>query len=339
MMNTKNNNMPKVSVIIPIYGVEKYIERCARSLFEQTLDDIEFIFVDDCTPDRSIDILKSVLEKFRLRFAEESKVVRIVRMPTNSGQAAVRRHGIQLATGDYIIHCDSDDWVDVTMYEKMYNKAIEEDADIVVCDYYLSDGEYNKEQKYLEHPIYSNKKVYWSKFLRGEASTSLWSKLVRRSLYINNEIIYPTCNMWEDFVITCQLISHSNTIGYVDECLYFYYNNPQSICNSNIDRNQKQIMENANIMLFFLQSPNNKQSYTKEDIVCFKYYSRYELSKNVQQFKYWKLWHKTFPEIKLNYLFIKDVKCRERLRFLSIYVGLYPQILKILSFLRNLMFL
>ena len=84
--------MPKVSVLVPVYGVEKYIERCARSLFEQTLDDIEFIFVDDCTPDRSIEILESVIEKYRLRFAEKKYDVRIERMPTNSGQAAVRRH-------------------------------------------------------------------------------------------------------------------------------------------------------------------------------------------------------------------------------------------------------
>ena len=137
--------MPKVSVLVPVYGVEKYIERCARSLFEQTMDDIEFIFVDDCTPDHSIEILKSVIEEYRLRFAEKKYEVRIERLPTNSGLAAVRRHGIQLATGDYIINCDSDDWVDVTMYEKMYNKAIEEDADMVVCDYYRSDGVTHRE--------------------------------------------------------------------------------------------------------------------------------------------------------------------------------------------------
>ena len=84
--------MPKVSVLVPVYGVEKYIERCARSLFEQTLDDMEFIFVDDCTPDRSVEILKSIIEEYRLRFAEKKYAVRFVKMPTNSGLAAVRRH-------------------------------------------------------------------------------------------------------------------------------------------------------------------------------------------------------------------------------------------------------
>ena len=127
--------MPKVSVIIPVYGVEKYIGRCARSLFEQTLDNIEYIFVDDCTPDKSMEVLQAEIEKYRLRFAEEKKVVRTTRMPSNSSQAAVRRHGSQLATGDYIIHCDSDDWVDTDLYEKMYNEAINSGADVVFCPF------------------------------------------------------------------------------------------------------------------------------------------------------------------------------------------------------------
>ena len=81
--------MPKVSVIVPVYGVEKYMERCARSLFEQTLDDIEYLFIDDCTPDRSIEILQQVLEEYPHRKPQ----VTIHRMEQNSGQAAVRKWG------------------------------------------------------------------------------------------------------------------------------------------------------------------------------------------------------------------------------------------------------
>lgn len=107
--------MPKVSIIIPVYGVEKYIERSARSLFEQTLDDIEYLFIDDCTPDKSVEILKRVLEEYPHR---KSQVV-IHRMEQNSGQAKVREWGMRNATGEYVIHCDSDDWVDMHMYEEI----------------------------------------------------------------------------------------------------------------------------------------------------------------------------------------------------------------------------
>ena len=77
--------MPKVTVIVPVYGVEKYIERCAVSLFEQTLDDIEIIFVNDCTPDRSMEILDRIIEKYRFLFEEKKYIVRTESMLTNSG--------------------------------------------------------------------------------------------------------------------------------------------------------------------------------------------------------------------------------------------------------------
>lgn len=128
--------MPKVSVIIPVYRTEKYIERCVRSLFNQTLDEIEYLFIDDCSPDNSIKILNNVLEDYPHR----KEQVIIHRMSRNSGQAIVRNWGMQNATGEYVIHCDSDDWVDADMYRAMYDKAVEEHSDVVICDYAITNG-------------------------------------------------------------------------------------------------------------------------------------------------------------------------------------------------------
>ena len=97
--------MIKVSVIIPVYGVEKYIEKCAHSLFRQSLDEIEYLFIDDCTPDNSIAIVKKVLESYPNRRGQ----VVFHKMATNSGQAKVREWGILNAKGEYIANCDSDD--------------------------------------------------------------------------------------------------------------------------------------------------------------------------------------------------------------------------------------
>ena len=132
--------MPKLSVVIPVYGVEKYIERCAISLFEQTLTDVEYIFVDDCTPDSSIDILNIVIDRYRDQLLKDKKRILIERMEKNSGQAAVRKRGIELCSGDYVIHCDSDDWVDKDTYRLLYEKAIEGDYDMVRCDFVRTDG-------------------------------------------------------------------------------------------------------------------------------------------------------------------------------------------------------
>ena len=111
--------MPKVSIVIPIYNVEKYIIKCAKSLFEQTLDDIEYIFVNDCTPDNSIKVLLEVLEQYPNR----KQQVKIITHKINLGAAIARKNGILAATGKYIIHCDGDDWTAPDMYQRLYEKA------------------------------------------------------------------------------------------------------------------------------------------------------------------------------------------------------------------------
>lgn len=130
---------PKVSIIIPVYKVEKYIERCVRTLFGQTLDSLEFIFVDDCSPDNSIELLKKVLNDYPNRLEQ----VKIIRHEVNKGVGKSRQDGVDAASGEYIIHCDPDDWVELDMYEKMYTKATDENVDVVICDYYenFSDSE------------------------------------------------------------------------------------------------------------------------------------------------------------------------------------------------------
>ena len=107
--------MIKVSVIIPIYGVEQYIERCATSLFEQTLDNVEFIFVNDCTKDKSIENLKKVIEKYPKR----KNYIQIINHNENFGLPTARRTGLGYVHGEYVAHCDSDDWLEPNAYETL----------------------------------------------------------------------------------------------------------------------------------------------------------------------------------------------------------------------------
>lgn len=234
--------MPKVSVIIPVYGVEKYIERCVRSLFEQTLDDIEFLFIDDCTPDKSIDILKQTLEEYPQR----KRQVIIHRMEQNSGQAKVREWGMRNAIGKYVIHCDSDDWVDIHMYENMYNKAIEEEADMVVCDFYSTDCKNERRERGI---ISTNRDDVIADVLLWKIAGCLWNKLVRREVYLFNKINYPINNMGEDGALVVQILWNTNKISYWPEPLYYYYNNPKSITNDMTDAKIRQrfIQATANV--------------------------------------------------------------------------------------------
>lgn len=129
----KMESLPLVSVIVPVYRAEKFIQQCARSLFEQTLEEMEFIFVNDCTPDSSMVILREIIKEYPNR----ARQVRIVEHDQNKGSATARNTGLDNARGSYIIYCDSDDWVEREMYEKMIKKAFDDKADIVGCDFIM----------------------------------------------------------------------------------------------------------------------------------------------------------------------------------------------------------
>lgn len=117
--------MSKVCVIIPVYKAEVYIEKCTRTLFGQTLDNLEYIFVDDCSPDHSIEVMERVLNEFPNRKSQ----VKVIRHEVNQGVSAARQHGVGAADAEYIIHCDPDDYLELDMYEAMYRKAKEDNND------------------------------------------------------------------------------------------------------------------------------------------------------------------------------------------------------------------
>ena len=128
---------PKISVLVPVYGVERYIGRCVRSLFGQTMTEgVEFIFVNDCTKDGSMDILMETLKQYPSRQSQ----VKVVNHKENMGIASARITALNLAKGEYVMNLDSDDYYESDMLECMYATAKKQNADIVVADYYLSYG-------------------------------------------------------------------------------------------------------------------------------------------------------------------------------------------------------
>ncbi len=311
--------MPKVSVIIPVYGVEKFIERCARSLFEQTLQDIEYLFIDDCTPDRSMEVLKHVLEDYPAR----KEYVVIHRMERNSGQAIVRKWGLQNATGEYIVHCDSDDWVDTDMYRAMYKKAVLDDADIVICDF-----NYTDEDAYVQRvkSCYStNCEQFLSDLLYQKISWAVWNKLVRKKLY-DSLVTYPSYAMGEDMVITTQLILNCNKISYIGLGFYNYYINPSSLMNT---RTRKQCMnkylelkKNTNILLPLLKHKLNKHFCKRIERVL-RYNNTMPLLTYIYEKDFFILWKR---EMKPCYGLLFDCKVKSMFKFMYVLVlfKIYP---------------
>lgn len=204
-----------VSVIVPIYNVANYIERCLISLFSQTHDSIEYIFVDDATPDNSIEILYQIME----RFPERKNAIKVIRHEKNRGLSAARITGISNASGEYIHHVDSDDFVDVHMIELMMKSARANNSDIVFCDVWME--WLNKRKRFTQE--FTTKEQYLVDLLESRVIQGVFNKLVRKKLYIDNNI-FPTegTNVGEDLIVTPRLVYHADIITKVDEALYYY---------------------------------------------------------------------------------------------------------------------
>ena len=208
----------KVSVCVPIYGVEKYIERCARSLFEQTMkDDIEFIFVNDCTPDRSEQILLAVLEDYPQR----KNQVKILHHAENQGLTGARSTALNAACGDYIIHCDSDDWVDPALYETMYRTAVERQADVVCCAITLENS--TKSSRRIQLAGKSVDDLFFD-FFNTVAFNSLCNKMFSGKIARDAETIIPKhMIMAEDLLLTTQMLLKCRNIALCNDVSYHYF--------------------------------------------------------------------------------------------------------------------
>lgn len=215
----------KVSVIVPIYKAEKYIERCVRSLMEQTLKDgIEFVFVNDCTPDNSMQILERVINDY----PERSSQIIIWNNPENLGVTKSRIKGIELSHGKYIGWCDSDDWCERNMFENMYNKVSVNFSDIVVCNYWeVTSGE--RRQICIAHS--ENPQTAIANSIYGRSfSGVLWNQIVKKEIIQKcwNQIV-PT-NYSEDTYVLFHVYYYSQSISIIDEPLYNHNtDNPESL--------------------------------------------------------------------------------------------------------------
>ena len=207
----------KVSVIVPVYSVEQYIRQCAQSLFSQTWEDMEFIFVDDGSPDRSIAIIQEVLEAYPER-KDSTKIVR----EENKGLPQARMAGLRQATGDYIIHVDSDDWVEPDYISTLAQRALETDADMVYCDFYK---EYpNKPHKVCREATFSPPEGHEAikAMHNSRIRAYMWNKLLRRSLYDLDSLFVPVRSYHEDIVFQSQLLYNAKKCVHVWEPLYHY---------------------------------------------------------------------------------------------------------------------
>jgi glycosyltransferase involved in cell wall biosynthesis len=316
-MNNLITQKKVISVIIPIYGVEKYIGRCVKSLFSQTLDNIQFIFVDDCSPDNSLQILSNLINNYHQIIEEKKWEILIEKTPNNSGLPKARRYGLRYATGEYIIHCDSDDWIDADMFYLMYHKAVAEKADVVACDMAITDG--TNVKKIIKGCSSQDKNVYIERMMYQKDHWSLCNKLFRRECY--NEVEYPQGGMGEDMALTLQLIVNCRKIAYVAGSYYYYYQNPNSITHIQSKKyvleKYHQLSENSKIVLNYYRYKNDYEKYKKcIDWLWFR--SSNVLMPYINDEDIYRLWKTHFKGMNISFLLNREISIFRKIRHLLI---------------------
>lgn len=208
-----------LSIITPVYNAQATIGRCCESLFAQTLKSIQYIFVIDGSVDDSLMVIQKTLD----RFPNRKKDVIIIDRKENRGVAYSRQQGLEKALGEFVIHCDADDWAEKDMYESLYNAARESKADIACCGFYVD----TPDGKELTRLLGTE---YHLKFNISPIYGSLWNKMIRREVITQNGIgFYENINWGEDFIVSVQCQLLANKIVVVNRPYYHYVQNTQSI--------------------------------------------------------------------------------------------------------------
>jgi glycosyltransferase involved in cell wall biosynthesis len=219
-----------VSIIVPVYNVEQYLAKCLDSLVNQTLSNIEIIVVNDGSTDNS----ESIIYGYQKKYPEKLTYIK----KSNGGLSSARNLGIQYASGEYIGCIDSDDYADITMFEKMYNKAKNSDADFAECDYY---------HEYADKLIRKTGEIYELKDMLIKARTGAWNKIIKRDIIKNSAIKYPIGLRYEDVEYFYKIVPYITKIGFVKEPLYYYVQRVDSICHTQNEKTRDifQILQNV----------------------------------------------------------------------------------------------
>ncbi len=232
----------RVSLVVPIYGVEKYIARFAETALGQTYDNIQFVFVNDGTKDASMDILNALIQE---KFSHRKEDILIINK-INEGLPLARKTGVDNACGDYILFADSDDWMELDAVAKVMAKADETDADIIYFDLVKEYGDrvsYKREREYTA----ATKGDFIINMFNYKSFGYTVTKCFKRRLYTDNVIYTPKLGMHEDIYLMSQIIFYADSLVHIPEALYHYRkDNPDSFCAQ--DRKKRHISSTTNFL-------------------------------------------------------------------------------------------
>lgn len=279
--------MPKVSVIIPVYNVEKYLRQCLDSVINQTLSDIEIICVNDCSTDNSLTILKE--------YAQKDNRIKIIEQKENQGQGIARNIGLDISQGEYIGFVDPDDWIEKDMYLILYNSAIENNADFVQCDYerYFDKTGQTKQITALrpfkkQHYNIVTNKIFSYKDFKEECFLGLWNlvwtRIYKKELIDTNKIKFSKGKYGEDKLFSIHAKLAAKRILYINKFLYHYRVRRDSACH-NENLNAQNIINDIKNMLETIEK-NEELKIEFDDFCIYLLIDEYKILSDSEQKQY-----------------------------------------------------
>lgn len=239
---------PLISIIVPVYKAEAYLHRCLDSVLAQTFHGYEVLLIDDGSPDKSGKICDE--------YAMKDNRVRVFHKE-NGGVSSARQYGIENALGEYTIHVDPDDWVEPNMLEELYAKAIEDDADMVICDFY--DEQKNGQIYRRQEPSKLDYQTVFKELFQ-KLHCSCCNKLIRRVCYNRYNIHFPKeMNLWEDGYVMFSLTMNPIKISYLSKAFYHYDN--YTNCNSIVRKPTVRDLESMKYLISFLENKIDTNLY------------------------------------------------------------------------------
>lgn len=253
-------NRYSISLIVPVYGVEKYIETFAESALGQTYQDIQFIFVNDGTKDRSIEILNELIDR---KFSYLRHRIVIVDKE-NGGLPSARKAGLAAAEGEYILFADSDDWLELDAVEKIMSKAKATDADLIYFDIVKEYGHKVSVKREREYTA-DTKAEFIVNIFNYKSHGYTVTKCFRRRIVCDNVIWFPPLGMHEDIYLMSQIIFYADSLVHLPEVLYHYRkDNPDSFCAQ--DRRKRHIASTTNLLDLYEHFRDNLQGSPIENV-------------------------------------------------------------------------
>ncbi len=262
---------PKISIIMPVYNSEKYMDKSISSILNQTLEDIELICINDCSSDDSLGKLKA--------FQKRDKRIKIASNKKNVGPGEARNVGMKKAKGEYVCFVDSDDWLELNACDILYKKAKKENADIVfIKPKLVFTNKVILDKRLLTVKDLESKTIVFRKTLRRKVAWAPWSKMVKRELILKNKIKFPSIHVAEDMDFSYRVIFSANKIVCVDEYLYNYYLRENSLmAYTSAKRRIENYFESIKLLSNFLKENGISKKY-KKDFFYFKLYSYLAIS-------------------------------------------------------------